>query len=107
MMNIAYMKVNGQMNYNTDGFNERSIYIHNSLDRNKHHSNFDNSFAQMRALEHKNDVTTVNSDKSFNYIEAKGERENFVLRNNNMRNSLSKPSDSSISRALNRTMFKN
>lgn len=95
------------MKYNTDGFNERSIYIHNSLDKNKHHSNFDNSFAQMRALEHKNDVTTVNCDKTFDYVEARGERENFVLRNNNMRNSLSKPPDNSVSRALNRTMFKN
>lgn len=107
MMNIAYMRVNGQMKYNTDGFNERTIYIHNSLDKNKHHSNFDNSFAQMRALEHKNDVTTVNCDKTFDYVEARGEKENFVLRNNNMRNSLSKPPDNSVSRALNRAMFKN
>ena len=35
MANIVYMKVNGLTNYNTDGFNERSIYINNAVDLKK------------------------------------------------------------------------
>ena len=56
------------MSYNTDGFNERSNFIHNSNDMNKLQkngpSNFDNSFAQMRMEERRNLVETVNNNKA-------------------------------------------
>lgn len=78
------------MNFNTDGFNDRSIYIHNSNDRNRlaknGPSNIDNSFAQMRVEERKNMVETTNDDVKFFKEEVKGNRENFILMNNNMRN---------------------
>lgn len=92
------------MNYNTDGFNERSIYIHNSLDKGKKHAKFDNSFAQMRALEHKNDVATVNSDKIFTYKEIRGNKENFILRNAKMSNSEPK---GNLNPLFHNNMFKN
>ena len=99
------------MNYNTDGFNERSIYIHNSNDMNRLNqngpSNFDNSFAKMKVEENRSDVKTVDTDVNFRYEEAKGNKENFVLRNNNMRNVNTKPNmNNPVAQALNRNMFK-
>lgn len=96
------------MNYNTDGFNERSVYIHNSVDKSKTSNiNFDNSFAKMRSEERKNIVETVNNDKN-EYVEnAKGNIDNFVLRNNNMRNANRIPSQNNpVFNAMNRNMFK-
>lgn len=99
------------MNYNTDGFNERTNYIHNSNDLNRLKSNgagnFDNSFAQMKAEERKNLVETTNQDQIIVPEEAKGNKENFLLRNNNMnrinaRTNMNNP----VSDALNRNMFK-
>lgn len=55
------------MNYNTDGFNERTNFIHNSNDLNKSKVNpkrFDTSFAEMKVRENKSDVKTYNSDKN-------------------------------------------
>ncbi len=54
--------------YNTDGFNERSNYIHNELDKNKKFNNFDSSFAKMRINENKPDIKISNTEKndSFN-----------------------------------------
>ena len=44
-----------------DGFNERSNYINNAVDKNKLQkmgpSNVDSSFAQMNVNSHKNDAT--------------------------------------------------
>lgn len=99
------------MNYSTDGFNERTNYIHNSNDMNilkeKGSSNFDNSFAQMKVEENKPDVKTVNIDHSEYIEEARGSKDNFVLRNNNMRNANAKPTmNNPVSNALNRNMFK-
>lgn len=99
------------MNYNTDGFNERNIYIHNSIDMNKLNqngpSNFDNSFAKMKVEENRSDVKTVDTDVNFTYEEARGNRENFVLRNNNMRNANARPNmNNPVAQALNRNMFK-
>ena len=80
------------MNYNTDGYNERSLYINNSNDfNNKNNATFDSSFAKMRVDEHRNKVNTVNTDKRYEKIEAKGARDNFILRNNNMRNNCIRP----------------
>ena len=99
------------MNYNTDGFNERTNYIHNSNDINKLNSsgtsNFDNSFAQMRIDERRNLVETTNQDKVVVTEEVRGNRDNFLLRNNNMRQANVKPTmNNPVSNALNRNMFK-
>ncbi len=99
------------MNYNTDGFNDRNIYIRNSNDKNRLRengpSNLDGSFAKMRVEENKPDVKTVNRDKSETNYEVRGNRENFVIMNNNMRNANVKTnSNNPVSNALNRNMFK-
>lgn len=78
------------MNYNTDGFNERSIYIHNANDKNKlgnNNSNNNNSLVQMKINENKTDIKTVNNDKIFYSSEVKGNKDNFIVRNTNMNNS--------------------
>ena len=99
------------MNFNTDGFNERTTYIRNSNDinnlQNNGPSNFDNSFAKMRSEERRDLVTTTDQDKVFVEEEVRGNKENFLLRNNNMRNFNSKPNmNNPVSNALNRNMFK-
>ena len=99
------------MNFNTDGFNERTTYIHNSNDLNKLKSNgpsnFDNSFAKMRVDERRNLVETSNQDKVQVPEEVRGNKENFLLRNNNMRQVNQKPTmNNPVSNALNRNMFK-
>ena len=99
------------MNFNTDGFNERTNYIHNSNDLNKlkstGSSNLDNSFAKMRVDERRNLVETSNQDKVQVIEEARGNKENFILRNNNMRQVNQKPTmNNPVSNALNRNMFK-
>lgn len=45
-------------NFNTDGFNERHIYIHNELDKNKKIQNIDNSFVKMKVNENKPNIET-------------------------------------------------
>ena len=99
------------MNFNTDGFNERSNYIHNSNDMNRLRkngpSNFDNSFAQMRTDERRNLVETTNQDKVFVSEEVRGNKDNFLLRNNNMNRVNTKPTmDNPVRNALDRNMFK-
>ena len=98
------------MNYNTDGFNDRTIYINNSNDKNKLNnmtSVFDNSLSKMRIEENIPDIKTVNQDKTIVYEETRGNRENFVLRNNNMANVNSRVnSNNPIANAMNRNMFK-
>lgn len=99
------------MNYNTDGFNERTNYIHNSNDMNRLKkngpSNFDNSFAQMRVEERRNLVETTNNDEVIIEKEVRGNKENFIIRNNNMNRVNSKPIvNNPVSAALNRNMFK-
>ena len=74
------------MNYNTDGFNDRSIYIHNNVDKNKAKTTFDNSFAKMRSEERKPDIITANHDRVIECESAKGNKENFVVMNNALRN---------------------
>ena len=73
-----------------DGFNERSNYIHNAVDKNRLQkmgpSNIDSSFAQMNVNSHKNDVETVNKDEVEVVKEVKGNKENFILRNTNIFN---------------------
>ena len=98
------------MNYNTDGFNERTIYIHNSNDANNLAKNgpsdFDNSFAKMRTEGRKNIVETVNTDKIFAKEEVRGSKDKFVLRNNAMNNFDHQTNpDNPISQAMNRNMF--
>ena len=99
------------MNYNTDGFNERSIYIHNSNDMNRIRengpSNIDNSMAKMRVEENRPDVETVDTDKSIYIEETRGDRENFILRNNNINNFNRQVSQNNpVSRAMHNNMFK-
>ena len=99
------------MNYNTDGFNDRSIYIHNANDKNRLNnagpSNLDSSFAKMKVSENKPDIKTVDTDKKIEVEEVKGSRENFVLRNHNMMNANSRVNPNNpVSNAMNRNMFK-
>ena len=98
------------MNYNTDGFNERTNYIHNSNDMNRLKNNpnkFDNSFAKMRTDERRNLVTTTNQDQVLVTEEARGNKDNFLIRNNNMNRVNAKPNmNNPVSNALNRNMFK-
>lgn len=53
------------MNYNTDGFNERTNYIHNSNDLNKSQKNsrnIDTSISKMKILENRTIIKTHNSE---------------------------------------------
>ena len=98
------------MNYNTDGFDERSIYIHNSNDSNKLEnmgpSNLDSSFSKMKSEERKDIVSTTNTDEVILVPEATGNKENFVKRNNAMMNANAQPTQNNpINRAMNRNMF--
>jgi len=78
------------MNFNTDGFNERTNFINNANDRNRLNkmgpSNSDSSVAKMRIIENRPNIETVNTDKTILKAEARGNKENFLLRNNNMMN---------------------
>lgn len=99
------------MNFNTDGFNDRTIYIHNSNDRNRLNKtvigNFDNSFARMRVEENRPDVKTVNLDKKIIKEEPRGSKDNFVIRNKNMMNANSRVNQNNpVANALNRNIFK-
>ena len=100
------------MNYNTDGFNERSIYLHNQNDRNKLNkmgpSNIDSSFAKMKINENRPDIKTINTDKKIIREDVRGNKENFVLRNNNMMNANTKVNPNNpVSNAMNKNLFNN
>ena len=99
------------MNFNTDGFNDRTIYIHNSNDRNRLNKmgigNFDNSIARMKVEENRPDVKTVNLDKRIMKEEPRGNKDNFVIRNKNMMNANSRVNQNNpVANALNRNRFK-
>lgn len=100
------------MNYNTDGFNERTIYINNANDRNRLNkmgpSNIDSSFAKMKIEENRPDIKTVDTNSNVEIIEeVRGNRENFILRNNNMRNANTNPNlNNPVKNAMDRNMFK-
>lgn len=99
------------MRFNNDGFNERTTYIRNSNDLNKLRKNginhLDNSFAQMRTEERRNLVETTNQDQVIVTEEARGNKDNFLIRNNNMNKVNSKPNmDNPVSNVLNRNMFR-
>ena len=97
-------------NYNTDGFNERSIYIKNANDMNKLKQNnptFDNSFAKMKTEERRNEVETTKNDATIVNEETRGTKDNFVVRTANMNNSNANVNPNNpIQNALNRNMFK-
>ena len=98
------------MKFNNDGFNERMNYIHNSNGINRVKSNpnhFDNSFAKMRTDERRNMVTTTNQDQVIVTEQVRGNKDNFLIRNNNMNRINAKPNmNNPVSNALNRNMFK-
>jgi len=99
------------MNYNTDGFHERSIYIHNANDLNRikkqGSSNTNNISNRMRIEKNRSNVKTANNDINILKEEARGLRENFVLRNNNMRNANKAVNPNNpVSNAMNRNIFK-
>lgn len=99
------------MKFNNDGFNERTTYIRNSNDLNRLRKNgikhLDNSFAQMRMEERRNLVETTNQDKVIVTEEVRGNKDNFLLRNNNINRLNTKPNaNNPVSNALNRNMFK-
>ena len=105
------MKGNGLMSYNTDGFNNRMVYINNANDVNSIQrngpSNSDSSVAQMRIAENKPNVQTVNNDKSIEKIEARGAKDNFVLRNHNMMNAnRTINANNPVNNAMNKNIFK-
>jgi hypothetical protein len=105
------MKGNGLMSYNSDGFNNRMVYINNANDVNRINrngpSNSDSSVAQMRIAENKPDIQTVNFDKKEEKVEARGSRENFILRNNNMMNINKRVNPNNpVNNAMNRNIFK-
>lgn len=75
------------MNYNTDGFNERSNYINNNNNKITSHSSYDNGMAKMIISENKPDIKTVEKvDLNEKVEEAKGKREDFILMNKNINN---------------------
>jgi len=99
------------MNYSGDGFNNRSNYIHNSNDVNRLNkmgpSNIDNSFAKMKVRENTPDIQTTNTDKTILKEDARGNKDNFILRNNNMMNANTKVNPNNpVSNAMNKNMFK-
>ena len=95
------------MAFKIDGFNERMNYIKNSNNIREKKSNFDNSFAKMRSEERKNIVTTSNLDNSSNYYQVKGNKENFVIRNNALNNVNHKNLERDpVREALNKNIFK-
>ena len=98
-------------NFNTDGFNERTNYIHNANDMNKLKkngpTNFDNSYAKMKVEENKNNVETTKSEVVFIKEEVRGNQDKFIIRTNNMRNANTRSTvNNPISIAINRNMFK-
>jgi len=112
-MNIVYIKDSGQMNFNfnTDGFNERSNYIHNANDMNRLKQsgpvNFDNSLVKMKVEENKSDIQTTKSEVIFTKEEVRGNQDNFIIRTNNMRNANRGPAaNNPVSNAMNRNMLK-
>lgn len=99
------------MNFNTDGFNNRTNYIRNANDRNRLNkmgaSNIDNSFAKMKVEENKPNIKTVSTSSTFIKEEVRGNKDNFILRNNNMMNANRKVnSNNHVSNAMNKNMFK-
>ena len=56
------------MNYNTDGFNERSFYVHSSNDANKLKEkepvSYDNSLPTFKMNENKPDIKTSSNEKT-------------------------------------------
>lgn len=98
------------MNFNNDGFNERTNYIHNCNDLNrlkkKGTFNFDNSFVQMKIEENKPNIKTANNYKVFVNEKVIKNEENFKFIVPNIRTYMTNNNDNSVSRALNRNMFK-
>ena len=95
------------MAYNIDGFNERMNYIRNSNNISQKRNSFDNSFAKMRSEERRTIVETTNNDQVNIKEEVRGNKENFILRNNSINNVNKKPlPNNPVRDALNRNMFK-
>ena len=79
------------MNYNTDGFNERNVYIHNSLDRNRINNSkpvhYDNSLTKMIMDDNKPDIHTAEQEYDSSNAEIKQtEIDNKLLRDINLNN---------------------
>ena len=76
------------MNYNTDGFNERTVYIHNSNDKNRLNDDaiHDSSFAKMKIDENKPDMQTANSEKIYKEDVKISTNNHNVLKNFNILN---------------------
>ena len=76
------------MNFNTDGFNERTNYISNANDINRLKkmgtNNIDNSVVKMRIEENKPDIKTATFDKKIQTEETRGSKDKFMLRNYNI-----------------------
>lgn len=89
-----------------DGFNERTNFIHNALDKNKIEklgsTKIDSSFAQSNVESHKNDVKTVNTNQGEIITETSGNKENFVIRNKNMINAQNMFREQAMSNIINK-----
>ena len=92
--------------YNVDGFNERTIYIKNSVDKRKRLKKVDSSVVEMRVVQNKPDIKTVERNNIVNPEEARGSKENFVIRNYKINSINKKPESSLVSEAINRTRLK-
>ena len=92
--------------YNSDGFNERTIYIKNSVDKRTNLKKVDSSFVKMRVEENKPDVKTVEHNNIVNPEEARGSKDNFVVRNYKINSVNREPESNSVSEAINRARLK-
>ena len=93
-----------------DGFNERTNYIHNANDKNRLNNQrtitHDSSFAQMKVKENSANVKTFENVHSDYVEEAKGAKENFVLRNYNLNNFNKHSENNPVKSAMDRNRFK-
>ncbi len=78
------------MNFNTDGFNERNIYIHNNNDINnlkkKNISHSRDNLVLMKARENLPNIKTSSNTFIPNCNNVRGRKDNFVLMNKNINN---------------------
>ena len=95
------------MSFNTDGFNERRIYVQNENNVRQKRHNFDNSFAKMRSEERRDLVKTTNQDQVNVVQEVRGSKDNFIVRNNAINNVNHKSiPNNPVMNAMNKNMFR-
>lgn len=91
---------------NIDGFSERRLAFLNSNDKRNQLPKVDNSLAQMMVKDNSADVETANHDSTTIPEEAKGNKENFVIRNYKINTANAPIKSNPVSDALNRNRYK-